>query len=143
MTQEYTFKRVESDGMSGGWPYCAHKRGSNWLCIATGKNAANVQRVRCTIDKASREYDVSNVSPGDALECGAEYTTSGGRNDHDRRYYSVAAIIKRGSVSYLALREHGTLAQAMRSRGTEHLPDAAELANIDVQLDAFIANEDE
>jgi hypothetical protein len=134
----YVFKTIESDDMCGGWMYCNHKRGSNWLCIATGKNAANVVRVRCKLDHSTREYDVSDVKAGDALECGAEYTTSGGRVDHDRRYYSVVAIIDRGNARYLTMIEHDTLARAMRARG--QALDADQLIDANEQLDAWLAS---
>jgi len=114
---KYEFRKIENDGMSGGWPFCDHRRGKNWLCIATGKNAANMMRERCKLDYETQEYDVSNVQEGHALELGCEYVSSGGRNDHDRRFYSVVAILEHDRDRYLVLDEHDTLAQAMRARG--------------------------
>lgn len=117
MQKEYIFRKIETDGMSPDWPWCLHRRSKNWLCIATGKNAANVVRIHCAIDRAEEEYDVSAVKPGDALECGCEYTSCRGKSDYDRRYYTAVAIAEHKGARYLVLDEFKTLAQAMRARG--------------------------
>ncbi|WP_168990546.1 MULTISPECIES: hypothetical protein [Aureimonas] len=90
--------------------FVSHKRGRNWGAILTGPNAARMERRFLPARGAT--VDLSDVQPGQVIELGGDYVTSGGNRHYDRRYYLVLAT---DGVDQMTVERHSTAAQALRA----------------------------
>lgn len=63
-----------------------HKRGKNWSCFFTGKNAANADRH--FLAQRGRVIDISRLELGMPIEIAGDYTSSGG-TPHPSRFIGV------------------------------------------------------
>jgi hypothetical protein len=86
-----------------------HKRGRNWMATITVNPASpgGLDRDFSSKAKGSSYYLIPSLSPGDAIEFGADYYSGSGRKNGNRWYGYVVRIIPEtgDSVGSLILRE--------------------------------------
>ncbi|WP_427024875.1 hypothetical protein ACP4J4_02740 [Aureimonas ureilytica] len=90
--------------------FVRHKRGRNWAAVLVGPNAARMERTFLAARGAT--VDLSDVRPGQVIEFGGDYVTSGGNRQYDRRYYLVLAT---DGADEMTVERHDTAAQALRA----------------------------
>ena len=90
--------------------YVSHKRGRNWSAVLSGPNAARMERRFLPARGAT--VDLSDVRPGQVVEFGGDYVTSGGNKHYDRRYLLVLAT---DGADEMTVERHDTAAQALRA----------------------------
>lgn len=80
--------RIEFDAIVDAPVYCDHRRGKNWLARISIDPSAPGGLAREFMPRARGgfRYIVRSLSPGDAVEFGADYYTSGGNRRADRAY---------------------------------------------------------
>ncbi|KQT64148.1 MULTISPECIES: hypothetical protein [unclassified Aureimonas] len=108
--------------------FVSHKRGRNWGAVLSGPNAARMQRTFLAAREAT--VDVSDVQPGQVIELGGDYVTSGGNRHYDRRYFLV---LDTDGEERMTAEQHDTAAKALRAarelaKGTSlPIPSAASI----------------
>ncbi|WP_062223281.1 hypothetical protein [Aureimonas sp. D3] len=108
--------------------FVRHKRGRNWCAILSGPNAARMERT--FLHTRGATVDLSDVRPGQVIEFGGDYVTSGGNRHYDRRYFLVLAT---DGADEMTVERHDTAAQALRAarelaKGLPVIPPAATAA---------------
>jgi hypothetical protein len=86
-----------------------HKRGKNWACYFTGKNAANASRH--FLPQRGKVIDISRLDVGMPIEIAGDYTSSGGRPHPDRW---IGVIVEK-TDELLVVDRYQTVAKAISS----------------------------
>ena len=83
----------------------SHKRGKNWMATITVNPASPGGLDRDFVSKAKGDsyYLLPTLSPGDAIEFGADYYSGGGRKNSNRWYGYVVRIIPETADEYSSL----------------------------------------
>jgi hypothetical protein len=86
--------RVEQGAMVEVPLYESHKRGKNWAAVVTKDPKAPGGLNRNFLKRAYGKYYyfVDSLKVGDVVEFGADYYTSSGRKDANRKYAVVIAV---------------------------------------------------
>jgi hypothetical protein len=93
----------------------SHKRGKNWSCYFTGKNAANADRH--FLPRRGKVIDISRLSRGMPFEIAGDYTSSGG-TPHPMRWIGV--VVER-TDDLLIVDKYASVAKAMSAANKEIL----------------------
>lgn len=94
--------------------YENHKRGNNWLAVIGIDPASPGGLSRKFAAKAHGEFYFmlpDNLAAGDALEFGADYTSSGGNRKRTRWY----GVVKKIAVGKVTLEKHDTGSKAVKA----------------------------
>jgi hypothetical protein len=88
---------------SGMWS--AHKRGRNWMAViaVNPSSPGGLDRDFAAKAKGESYYILPDLSPGDAIEFGADYYSGSGRKDGNRWYGYVVRVIPETTDEYGSL----------------------------------------
>lgn len=111
--------------------FVSHKRGRNWGAVLSGPNAARMERT--FLHTRGATVDVSDVQPGQVIELGGDYITSGGNRQYDRRYLLV---LDTDGADQMTAEQHDTAAKALRA--ARELAKAAPLPTASSIVDAAV-----